>query len=150
MEEAGGKEGLMETYISFYLSSSRIHVFRKAIADIGNPKYIRFLVKDEGPSLLMEAYEKRDFHSHRVRGMSGDRTGMEINSFPLCTLLKNRLGWEDGKSYRVPGKTYSAQHVAVFDLTAAELTGDSGPHSGKTGEEKKNEETCEYTENMEN
>ena len=75
---------------------------------------------------------------------------MEVNSYPLCTLLKNRLGWEEGKSYRVPGKTYPGQHVAVFDLTAAELTGDSGQHSVKTGEEKNNEKTCEYTENMEN
>lgn len=109
----------METYISFYLSSFRIHVFKKTIADIGDPKYIRFLIKDEGPSMIMEAYDKKDFRSHRVIPKK-DGGGMEINSCPLCTLLKNRLGWEEGKSYRVPGKTYPAQHLAVFDLTAAE------------------------------
>ncbi len=114
----------MDTFISFYLSNYRIHIFRRAIADIGNPKYIRFPVRDEGPSLLMEAYEKQDFQSHRVRGMFGERTGMEISSQPLCTLLKNRLKWDEGKSYRISGKTYPAQPVAVFDLSKAELISD--------------------------
>lgn len=109
----------METYISFYLSSFRIHVFRKAITDIGEPKYIRFLIKDEGPSIIMEAYDKKDFRSHRVTPKK-DSGGMEISSYPLCSLLQARLGWEEGKSYRVPGKIYPAQHLAVFDLTAAE------------------------------
>ena len=110
----------METYISFYLNSFRIHVFSKTVKDIGSPKYIRFLVKDEGPSIVMEAYDKKDFQSHRVRQRSDGSNGMEINSYPLCSLLKNRLGWEAGKSYRVPGRTYPSQHLAVFDLTAAE------------------------------
>ena len=110
---------LNETYMSFYLSSFRIHVFRKAIAEIGEPKYIRFLVKDEGPSMIMEAYNKKDFQSHRVTPKK-ESGGMEISSLPLCSLLKNRLGWEEGKSYRVPGRTYPSQHLAVFDLTAAE------------------------------
>ena len=35
-------------------------------------------------------------------------------------LLKNRLGWDEDQSYRVPGKTYPSQKVAVFDLSAAE------------------------------
>lgn len=109
----------METYISFYLNSFRIHVFRKAITDIGEPKYIRFLINDEGPSIIMEAYDKKDFHSHRVTPKK-DSGGMEISSYPLCSLLKNRLGWETGKSYRIPGKTYPSQHLAVFDLTKAE------------------------------
>ncbi len=109
----------METYISFYLSSYRIHVFRKAITEIGNPKYIRFLVKDEGPSMIMEAYDKKDFRSHRVTPKK-ESGGMEISSYPLCSLLKNRLGWEDGKSYRIPGKVFPGLNFAVFDLTAAE------------------------------
>lgn len=109
-----------DTYISFYLASFRIHVFSKTIAEIGSPKYIRFLVKDEGPSIVMEAYPKKDFHSHRVKNRTDGCGGMEISSMPLCSLLKNRLGWEEGKSYRVPGKSYPSQHIAVFDLSAAE------------------------------
>ena len=110
----------MDTFISFYLSSFRIHVFSKAISEIGNPTYIRFLVKDEGPSMIMEAYDKKDFQSHRVSKKAQKWGGMDISSMPLCSLLKNRLGWEDGKSYRVPGKVFSGLNLVVFDLTAAE------------------------------
>lgn len=109
-----------DTFISFYLTSFRIHITSKTITDIGSPKYIRFRVKDEGPSIIMEAYNKKDFHSHRVKKRAEGWNGMEISSYPLCSLIKNRLGWEDGKSYRVPGKSYPNQHVAVFDLTEAE------------------------------
>lgn len=105
------------TYISFYLTSFRIHIFNNVIAGIGSPKFIRFLLKEEGPSLLMEAYDKKDFHSHRV--VKSTNKGLEINSFPLCSLLKNRLGWKSGQSYRVPGKVYPSQRIAVFDLLSA-------------------------------
>ena len=111
----------METYISFYLNCNRIHVFKSTVKEIGSPKYIRFLVKEEGPSIVMESYDRKDFHSHRVRLGSDSRNGMEISSYPLCTLLKNRLGWEDGKSYRIPGKSYPNQHLAAFNLEKAEL-----------------------------
>ena len=109
-----------DTYISFYLSTSRIHIFRSTIKEIGNPKFIRFLVKDDGKSMIMEAYHKKDFHSHRVPKDSNGHWEMEIRSLPLCTLLQNRLNWKSGQSYRIPGKTYSQQGLAVFDLTAAE------------------------------
>ena len=59
-----------ETYISFYLNSSRIHIFRKAIKEIGNPKFIRFLVKEDGKSMIMEAYIKKDFHKIQKKRMS--------------------------------------------------------------------------------
>lgn len=109
-----------ETFISFYLQTFRIHVFNKAIIQIGNPKYIRFRVHKDGQSILMEAYDKRNFHSHRVPKKRVEKGGMEINSMPLCRLLINRFGWDKDQSYRIPGKTYPQQKVAVFDLTAAE------------------------------
>lgn len=65
-------------------------------------------------------YHKKDFQSHRVPKRADGKWEMEVRSLPLCSLLKNRLNWEDGKSYRIPGKTYPKQRLAVFDLTAAE------------------------------
>ena len=48
-----------DTYLSFYLSTSRLHIFSKTIIEIGNPKFIRFLVKEDGQSMIMEAYHKK-------------------------------------------------------------------------------------------
>ena len=69
--------------------------------------------------MAMEAYHKKDFQSHRVPKRTDERWEMEVRSLPLCKLLMNRLGWEENKSYRIPGKTYASQQLAVFDLTAA-------------------------------
>ncbi len=108
-----------DTYISFYLQKPRIHVHSKTLIDIGNPRYVRFLVKEDGSSMVMESYHKKDFHSHRVPKRTNKKWEMEISSLALCTLLKNKLNWESGKSYRVPGKIYPSQHLAVFDLSSA-------------------------------
>ncbi len=109
-----------DTYLSFYLNTSRLHIFSKTIIEIGNPKFIRFLVKEDGQYMIMEAYHKKDFQSHRVPKRAEGKWEMEVRSLPLCSLLKNRLNWEDGKSYRIPGKTYPKQRLAVFDLSEAE------------------------------
>ncbi len=108
-----------DTYISFYLTKPRIHIHSKTIIDIGNPKFIRFLVKEDGSSMIMEAYHKKDFQSHRVPKRTNKKWEMEISSLPLVSLLKNKLNWNDGQSYRVPGRTIPSQHLAVFDLLAA-------------------------------
>ena len=50
-----------DTYLSFYLNTSRLHIFSKTIIEIGNSKFIRFLVKEDGQSMIMEAYHKKDF-----------------------------------------------------------------------------------------
>ena len=110
-----------DTYISFYLRESKIHVFRKTLAELGNPRFIRFRVHEDGKSMVREAYNKKDFQSHRVPKRVSDNWKMELRSLPLCSLIKNRLNWEEGKSYRIPGKAYPGQQLAVFDLTAAEV-----------------------------
>ena len=55
-----------DTFISFYLSNSGIHVFSKTILDLGNPQFIRFRFHEDGKSMVIEAYDKKDFQSHRV------------------------------------------------------------------------------------
>lgn len=109
-----------DTYVSFYLSASKIHVYKKAITEIGNPRFVRFLMKEDGQSMIMESYHKKDFLSHRVPKPNPDKPWrLEISSMALCSLLKNRLNWEDGISYRIPGKIYGGQHLVVFDLSSA-------------------------------
>ena len=110
-----------ETYIAFYLKSSSIYIYSKAIQDIGRPKYIRFLIREDGRSLIVEAYHKQDLYSFRLRKLPGHTGwGFELINATLCRLLMNMLNWEKGESYRIPGKTYPKQKIVVFDLTAYE------------------------------
>lgn len=109
-----------ETNISFYLNRCRIHIFKKAIEGIGNPKYIRFRIKPDGTSLVMEQYDRKTLRSLKVP-VSDDtsRWDMEVSSKSMCMLLAETFGWDIKKSYRVPGKIYSMQNIVVFDITAA-------------------------------
>ena len=111
-----------ETYLSFYLKPKRIHIFVDALRGIGSPKYICFLLQENGETVVMAPYSKKDFHSHRVpqavyRGMRG----MELSSLPLCTILSSLYGWESECSYRVPGKIIREKNYAIFYLKKAEI-----------------------------
>lgn len=111
---------MMDTYLSFYLKNNRIHIFVKALREIGCPKYICFMLSEEGNSLLLAPYERKDFHSHRVPAtVYNGKSSLELTSIRLCRLLATEFDWDCGKSYRVPGKVSKTQGVIAFDLNNA-------------------------------
>ena len=111
-----------ETYISFYLRSNRIHVFTNALREIGEPSRICFLIGENGHSLLMIPYRKRDFRSHRVpRDVYTGCDSMEINSMKLCRIIAFIHKWDMRLSYRVPGKIIPDEQMVIFDLDRAAI-----------------------------
>jgi hypothetical protein len=105
------------TYISFYLRSGRIHVFCAAVRAIGEPPFVRFRLNGDGTSMIMEAYDKKEFQSMCVPKTVYNKTGqMEFNSIGFCKLLADRLSWDQSHSYRIPGKILSKQNLVLFDL----------------------------------
>jgi len=111
-----------ETNISFYLKPNRIHVFIDALRGIGSPKFICFLIEENGETLIMAPYGKKDFHSHRVPNevYHGYRS-MELCSLPLCSIVAKLYGWEPDCSYRVPGTILRDKHMVIFYLKQATL-----------------------------
>ena len=111
-----------ETYISFYLRSNRIHVFTNALREIGEPSRICFLIGENGHSLLMTPYRKRDFRSHHVpRDVYNGCDSMEISSMKLCRIIAYIHKWNLEHSYRVPGRIYQDKQVVIFDLDRADI-----------------------------
>ena len=111
-----------ETYISFYLRSNRIHVFTNALREIGEPSRICFLIGENGHSLLMVPYRKRDFRSHHVpRDVYNGCDSMEISSMKLCRIIAFIHKWDIRLSYRVPGKIITDEQVVIFDLDRAAI-----------------------------
>ena len=109
-----------ETYISFYLRSNRIHVFTNALREIGEPSRICFLVGENGHSLLMVPYRKRDFRSHNVpRDVYSGCDSMEISSMKLCRIIAFIHNWDIRQSYRVPGRIFPDEQVVICDLDGA-------------------------------
>lgn len=113
---------MIETNISFYLKSSRVHIYIDTLRDIGNPNRICFMLERNGKTILLTPYKKRDFKSHMVPSeVYKNKRCMEISSIKLCRLIANTHNWNLSYSYRVPCRINIKQKVAVFDLTKAEI-----------------------------
>lgn len=115
-------ESQNKTYISFYLKDGVIHIYTDAIRFLGEPNYIRFLVNHNGSSMVMQAYDKKEFQSIRVH-KNAERTLLQtrFRSAAMCRLMTYVLGWDKNKSYRVPGKYIHSQKIVVFDMPRAEI-----------------------------
>lgn len=107
------------SYISFYLRANRIHVFVEGLRAIGSPKRICFMISENGKSLLIAPYGKRDLKSHSVPDDVYHGAGMEICSLKLCRLIASLHSWDVSKSYRVPGQKHPEENVMIFDLSRA-------------------------------
>lgn len=106
------------TYVSFYLKDGKIHVYADAIRSLGTPYFIRFLLSQDGSSMIMEPYHKKEFQSIRVKkdSISGK---LYFRCRPLCSLLEHTRGWNHSQSYRIPGRLIQKQRIVLFDLTQA-------------------------------
>ena len=112
---------MADTNISFYLKANRIHVFVDALRKIGSPRRVCFMIEENGQTLLLAPYEKRDFKSHSVPAEVYKGAGvMEVSSKKLCQLIAQMHHWNLGHSYRVPGIIIAEHKVIIFELTKAE------------------------------
>ena len=112
-----------ETFISFYLRANRVHVFVDSLRGIGCPKYIRFYLQENGHTLAIAPYPKKDFRSHRVPPTVYTGTGvhgMEVCSLKLCQIIARMYQWDSNRSYRVPGFVLQDHTAAIFNLGQAE------------------------------
>ena len=109
-------------YISFYLRETQIYVFVDVLKGIGSPHRICFMISQDGKSLLLVPYEKRDLKSHSVPARVYQGSGnFRINSYKLCRMLADINHWDMHNSYRIPGTVYPEKRVAVFDLESARV-----------------------------
>ena len=109
-------------HLSFYLRTGTIRIHRSTIRAIGNPSFVRFLISNDGTTLLVQSYPRKDFRSFRVPVTFADENGrVQIYSKGLCDAFINRFRWKEELSYCVPGKSFPAQGVAAFDLSRAEV-----------------------------
>lgn len=114
---------MYDTFVSFYLSGGRLHIQSDALRKIGCPSFVRFLMNEDGCSMIMEPYNRKVFASMRVpKGVydkSVKRSQMEIKCAPFCRLMAQHLGWDTSCSYRIQGKVYAAQRIVKYDLHTA-------------------------------
>ena len=85
-----------------------------------SPKFIRFSVNEENILMAVEPYHRKTFTSFSVPPNLYSYNGaMIVYSKSLCGLLYSKMNWDKDKLYRIPGKIFKEQKIAVFDLTNA-------------------------------
>ena len=82
-----------------------------------------FLISNDRKTFIVQPREKKDFRSFRVRINPIGKT--QVFSYKLCESLAKINGWCSGCSYRVYGKVFPGQSIAVFDFSSSEMIGDS-------------------------
>ena len=116
---------MTDTYISFYLRNNRIHIFVDALRGIGSPKYVCFMMANDGKNLILCPYKTKDFHSHRVpQDVYRGKRSFELASMRLCQILTIEFGWDRRKSYRIPGRIIEDKQLVIFDLRMASQIGE--------------------------
>ncbi len=111
-----------KTFISFYLKTSTIRVFKRSIRTIEYPTYVRFLIHPEKLQIAMTAYNKKELTSFRVSlDLLNDEPNASlcIHSKKLCGMVARKMGWQAGKSYRVPGNRLAGKKAFIFYLEEA-------------------------------
>lgn len=112
---------MSETFLSFYLKANRIHVFVDTLRKIGSPTNICFMVGENGKTLILKPYPRKDFHSHRVsQDVYKGKKSMEVSSLQLCRIMAERQCWNTSCSYRVPGVILPQQKICIYHLDQAE------------------------------
>ena len=113
---------MIDTYISFYLKNNRIHIFTEALRSIGSPKYVCFMLAENGDSFVLAPYEMKNFHSHRVSpSVYSGKSNLELTSICLCKIFTTEFGWDCSKSYRIPGRVNKQHGVVIFNLREASI-----------------------------
>lgn len=112
-----------DTYLSFYLPRYTFRVFIKAVRALEKPTYVRFLVHPKTLKMAMVEYGEKSFSSFRVSRKILENTrsdSLRIHSKKFCDLVAERMNWNTGKCYRVPGMIYPEQRLVVYNLADAQ------------------------------
>ena len=108
------------TYISIYGKCGKIHIFKSTIRAIGQPKFIRFRLSQDG-RVLLEPYDRITLTSFRVpKDLDDMGSTMEVSTTALIRIIYQEWGFDTTKSYRIQGTLYEERQIAIFDISTAE------------------------------
>jgi len=108
--------------ISFYLRNSTIHLHQSTLKGINNPPFVKFLINQDRKTFIVQPCAEKDFYTTRVHiDQTGKADLAEIYSIGFCGALVKINGWDKNNSYRVYGKMFPGQNIAVFDFSRSEI-----------------------------
>lgn len=118
------------TFISLYGKCGKIHIFKSTLRGLGYPKFVRFRLNPDG-RILLEPHDRISLTSFRVPkhidGIEGEQ--MEVSTTALIRAVFHEFKFDLSKSYRIEGKLYKEQRVAIFDISSANIIRESNRYT---------------------
>ena len=107
-------------YVSFYMRSNTIRIFKSTIRAMGTPKFIRLRIHETEGTMIIEPYDRITFSSFRVPfPLNDSKEGMDIHSKRFIRIVAAPMRWDMERTYRVAGELYKEQRIVKFDLEQA-------------------------------
>ena len=118
------------TFISLYGKCGKIHIFKSTLRALGYPRFVRFRLNPDG-RILLEPHDRISLTSFRVPkhidGVEGEQ--MEVSTTALIRAVFHEFDFDLEKSYRIEGKLYNAQRVAIFEIASANIIRENGKYT---------------------
>ena len=104
------------TGVSLCKKSGRIRIFHLTIIELGNPKYIRFLLNPEKKALAIQLCKNKIPESFRVPQYDPESWDFVVHSIPMLRMIWKVCSWNENDTYRVLGTYYPEYNLVEFDL----------------------------------
>ena len=107
-------------YVSFYMRSNTIRIFKSTIRAMGTPKFIRLRIHETEGTMIIEPYDRITFSSFRVPfPLNEAKEGLDIHSKRFIRIVAAFMRWDMERTYRVAGELYERQKIIKLDLLQA-------------------------------
>ena len=91
-------------YVSFYMRSNTIRIFKSTIRAMGTPKFIRLRIHETEGTMIIEPYDRITFSSFRVPfPLNDSKEGMDIHSKRFIRMLRRSCGGIWSEHIGLPG-----------------------------------------------
>lgn len=106
-----------------YQKNKLVNIGKATLHCLSDPSYIRLMYVGGKNLLVIEGHNEKVKDSIAVPPEVYSDTDKEFNVCRkiLTDALRNRLGWDEGVSYRASGKFSQRLGVVVFNLEKAEV-----------------------------
>jgi len=108
---------LSPVFLTIDIKQNRLRIFKSALYQIGNPKFIQLLVNPEDMIVAVRGVdvESKEDQTHRIRMVA--KNSVDISSMAFVKKLCAVVGELDPHySYRLTGKAFPEEGLAVFSL----------------------------------
>ena len=101
------------------ITSNGMNFSKTAVAKLGNPKRIVFLLNEVGKQIAIKVCDDTDNYS--VKFAKNDKlSSIRFNNKDLIQTIEKMMGWDfKSQGYRITGDYFGEENALLFDLNKA-------------------------------